>query len=406
MSMTRETKMAAPTAEARAAMHEMLAAFESFKEANDRRLAEIESKRADPLLEEKVARIDVSLGKAQERLNRLTLEASRPALAGGQAGEEKSFWSDFLRTGNAANLIESKALSTGSPADGGHTAPPEIEALIERKVREVSPVRAIATVRQTSAHTFRKPVSLGGTGHGWAAETAPRPETDASTLALLEFPAAELYAMPAATPALLDDSLADIGEWLADEVRDVFAEAEGAAFINGDGVNKPRGLLSYDTAVNGTESWGELGYVATGAAGAFAASDPADALIDLIYAPGAVYRANGRFLMNRATVSAVRKFKDADGNYIWQPGPGAGQAATLMGYPVSEAEDMPDIGSDAFAVAFGDFARGYLVVDRQGVQVLRDPYSAKPFVLFYTTRRVGGGMQDFNAVKLLKFAEA
>lgn len=403
--MTRETKMAAPGAEARAAMHDLLAAFESFKDANDKRLGEIEAKRAaDPLLEEKVGRIDQALSDTQGKLDRMAREASRPALGG---AEEKSAgrtaWSGFLRTGEAARLTEAKALSTGSNADGGHVAPPETEALIERLVREVSPIRQIATVRQTSAHTFRKPVSLGGTTSGWVAETANRPETNTSTLDLLEFPAAELYAMPAATPAILDDALVDMEQWLAEEVRDVFAEAESAAFVTGSGTNQPKGFLSYTKAAEASAAWEEIGYVATGVDGDFPASDPTDALIDLIYTPKAGYRANGRFVMSKASVSAVRKFKDADGNYIWQPAMAAGQAASLLGYPVSEAEDMPDIGSDSFSIAFGDFERGYLIVDRQGVQVLRDPYSAKPYVLFYTTRRVGGGVQDFNAIKLLKF---
>mgnify|MGYP006274774791 FL=1 len=405
--MTRETKMAAPGAEARAALHELLAAFESFKDANDKRLDEIEAKRAaDPLLEEKVGRIDAALNEAQGKLDRLAREASRPSV-GGAAAEEKSAgreaWAGFLRTGEAARLVEGKALSAGTPADGGHVAPPETEALIERLVREVSPIRQIATVKQTRAHTFRKPVSLGGTTSGWVAETANRPETNTSTLDLLEFPAAELYAMPAATPAILDDSLVDMERWLAEEVRDVFAEAEGTAFVTGSGTNQPMGFLSYTKTADASAAWEEIGYLATGVDGDFPASDPADALIDLIYAPRAGYRSNARFVMSKATVSAVRKFKDADGHYIWQPSANAGQPASLLGYPVSESEAMPGIGSDSFSIAFGDFARGYLIVDRQGVQVLRDPYSAKPYVLFYTTRRVGGGVQDFNAIKLLKF---
>ena len=404
--MTRETKMAAPSTEARAAMHDLLAAFESFKDANDRRLGEIEAKRAaDPLIEDKVSRIDQALTKAQARLDRLTLEASRPSLGAGEAkSAAKTAWSGFLRTGEASRLVEGKALSTGSGADGGHVAPAETEALIERLIREASPIRQIATVKQTTSHTFKKPVSLGGAASGWVAETAARPETGSPALELVEFPTGELYAMPAATPAILDDALVDIDQWLAEEVRDTFAEAEGAAFVSGSGVNRPKGFLSYDKTAYGTESWGELGYVVTGVEGGFAASDPADALIDLIYAPKTGYRANGRFVMNKATVSAVRKFKDSDGDYIWQPAMGAGQTATLMGYPVTEAEDMPDIGTDSYSIAFGDFERGYLVVDRQGVQVLRDPYSAKPYVLFYTTKRVGGGVQNFEAIKLLKFA--
>jgi len=191
--------------------------------------------------------------------------------------------------------------------------------------------------------------------------------------------------MPAATQALLDDSVADVDAWLAEEVRDVFAAQETAAFVGGDGVNKPRGFLT-DPG---------LGAVEQGAL-------DTDGLIDLIYAPKSRYRSNASFVMNRRTINAVRKFKDADGNYIWQPSLAAGAPSTLLGYPLVEMEDMPDIGAGASCVAFGDFRRGYLIADRQGVRVLRDPYSAKPYVLFYTTKRVGGGVQDADAIKVLK----
>ena len=196
----------------------------------------------------------------------------------------------------------------------------------------------------------------------------------------------------------------NLDEWLAAEVEDAFAAQETTAFVSGDGINKPKGFLSYDIVAEAGHGWGEIGYVASGAAGAFAASNPADRLIDLIYAPRARYRPNGRFVMNRRTVSTVRKFKDADGNYIWQPATRAGETASLLGYPVTEIETMPDIAADSAAIAFGDFQRGYLIVDRAGVRVLRDPYSAKPYVLFYTTKRVGGGVQNFDAIKVMKFA--
>jgi HK97 family phage major capsid protein len=173
--------------------------------------------------------------------------------------------------------------------------------------------------------------------------------------------------------------------------------------VAGDGVNKPRGFLDYPSVDDASWSWGNLGHIATGAAGAFGA-DPSDRLIELIYALKAGHRQNGRFVMNRKTQSQIRKFKDADGNYLWMPPAGAGQAASLMGFPVVEAEDMPDIAADSASIAFGDFRRGYLVVDRAGVRILRDPYSAKPYVLFYTTKRVGGGVQNFEAIKLMKFA--
>jgi len=268
---------------------------------------------------------------------------------------------------------------------------------------EVSPIRSIAAVRKIGSGSLKKAMSEGGAATGWVAENASRPETTAPTLSLMEFPAMELYAMPAATQSLLDDGFVDLEAWVADEVQTVFAEQESAAFVNGDGVARPRGFLSYNKVANGSYTWGNVGYVATGTDGAFDSSNPSDDLIDLIYTPKQGYRANARFVMNRSTQGTIRKFKDGDGNYIWQPGLTAGQPATLMGYPVIESEDMPDIASDSYSIAFGDFSRGYLIVDRMGIQILRDPYSSKPFVLFYTTKRVGGGIQNFEAIKLMKF---
>ena len=205
---------------------------------------------------------------------------------------------------------------------------------------------------------------------------------------------------------MLEDSVVDIDQWIASEVEAAFAEQEGAAFVAGVGGTQPRGFLDYDQVAETSWAWEKIGYIATGVDGAWPASDPSDKLIDLVYALKAGYRQNASWVMNRKSQAAIRKFKDADGNYIWQPPAGAGQRAMLMGFPLVEAEDMPDIGSDETAIAFGDFRRGYLVVDRTGVSVLRDPYSAKPYVLFYTTKRVGGGVQDFDAIKLLKFGAA
>lgn len=209
--------------------------------------------------------------------------------------------------------------------------------------------------------------------------------------------------MPAATASLLDDSAVNIDEWLAEEVRVAFAEQEGTAFITGDGVNKPKGFLTYPTVSNASWSWGSIGTIATGVSGAFPTSNAGDVLIDLTYSVKAGYRGNAHFVMNRATQAQVRKLKDGDGAYLWQPSIEPGQAPTLMGFPIAEAEDMPDIAANSLSIAFGDFRRGYLIVDRVGIRVLRDPYSAKPYVLFYTTKRVGGGVQDFDAIKLLRF---
>ena len=162
--------------------------------------------------------------------------------------------------------------------------------------------------------------------------------------------------------------------------------------------------MTHSTAANGSEIWGELGHIVTGADGAFAATDPADAIIDLVYALGAQYRANGTFVMNSKTAGAVRKLKDADGRFLWSDGLAAGEPARLMGYPVLIAEDMPDIASGSNSIAFGDFAAGYTVAERPDLRILRDPFSAKPNVLFYATKRVGGDVSDFAAIKVLKFA--
>ena len=413
----KETKTVSGTPESRAAMHEVMAAFEAFKGANDARLAELETKAsADALLEEKVARIDAAVGSAQARLDRALSETRRPQLGDGVApsggfaatspmkGEEtKSAFAAYMTGGSTLGLELKAGLSSG-PSSGGYVVPPETERAIERRLMAGSPMREIATVRTVGSGVFRKPVSTAGVEAGWVAETAARPETDPATLALLEVPSADLYACPAATQSLLDDALIDLDEWLAAEVEDAFSAQETVAFVNGDGVNKPRGFLDYDLVQEGDQEWGEIGYVASGAAGAFPVSNPTDRLIDLVYAPKALYRPNARFVMNRRTVSTVRKFKDGDGNYIWQPAQRPGDTASLLGYPVTEIETMPDIGANAAAIAFGDLQRGYLIVDRAGVRVLRDPYSAKPYVLFYTTKRVGGGVQNFDAIKVMKFA--
>ena len=410
----KETKQAPGTPEARAAMHEMMAAFEAFKGANDARLDEIERKAsADTLLEEKVARIDQAVGQAQARLDRVVSEGRRPELGATPSvgfaatspmkGEEKSAFDGYLKTGQSFGLELKAGLSTASNS-AGYVVPEQTERAIERRLMAGSPMREIATVRTVGAGVYRKPVSVAGVASGWVAETAARPETDPATLALLEFPSADLYANPAATQSLLDDALIDLDEWLAAEVEDAFAAQETAAFVSGDGINKPKGFLAYPIVADASAVWGEIGYVASGAAGAFASTSPSDRLIDLVYAPKAQYRPNGRFVMNRKTVSAVRKFKDADGNYIWQPAQRAGETASLLGYRVTEIETMPDIAANSAAIAFGDFQRGYLIVDRAGVRVLRDPYSAKPYVLFYTTKRVGGGVQNFDAIKVMKFS--
>ncbi|RTL89143.1 MAG: phage major capsid protein [Hyphomicrobiales bacterium] len=386
-------------------------AFSAFKEANDERLVQIETRMsADVVTEEKLTRIDQALDETKSRLDRLALDLSRPRLGGPIADdhgarEHKSAFNHYMRSGEAGGLkaLEAKAMSRTSGADGGYLVPVPAEREIIRRLARFSPIRAIASAREISTQSLRRAFSTSGPAAGWVAEADPRPQTANQQLADMNFPAMELYAMPAATQALLDDAVVDIEQWIADEVQVAFAEQEGTAFVSGDGVNKPRGFLSYTNVADSSWSWGNIGYVATGVAGAFPATNPSDALFNLAYALRAGYRQNARFLMGRRAQSLVRQFKTTTGEYIWAPPATADATASLMNFPVVEVEDMPDPAANAMAIAFGDFERGYLIVDRIGIRVLRDPYSAKPYVLFYTTKRVGGGVQNFEAIKLLKF---
>lgn len=399
--------------EVKQAFNSFLNAFEQFKHANDDRLSQIEKKMsADVLTNDKVERINRSLSEQQQVLEQMSVSMQRPnleakALSYGDntARRHKEAWDQYMRKGDPSTLaqIETKALATSPNQDGGYLVTDEVENFVDRALIKLSPIRSIASVRQVSGSLFRKPITTTGAANGWVGETDARPETNSPVLSAIEFPTAEIYAMPAASQTLLDDSKINIEEWLAQEVQTVFAEQEGQAFINGDGVDKPKGFLQETKVADSSWTWGNIGYLATGADAAFASSDPSDDLIELIYSPSQSYRANARWVMNRKVESELRKFKDAQGRYLWQPGNAAGEAATLMGYPITEAEDMPDIASDSFSIAFGDFERGYLIVDRTGIRVLRDPFTSKPYVLFYTTKRVGGGVQDFAAIKLLKF---
>lgn len=407
-----ETKAGVPQ-EAVVTYAEMMRAFEEFKEANDQRLSEKHA--ADVLLEEKIDRLDNVIATQVQRLEAVELKQARPAIgneprptepANQPAIEHKAAFDAYVRGGDSANLrtLEQKALSGGSNPDGGFLVPPEIEYKIGERLFNISPVRALASIRTISSNIYKKPMMATGPVAGWVGETDARTQTTTPTLDELSFPAMELYAMPAATTTLLEDSAVDIDEWLAQEVDRVFAAQEGAAFVTGDGNNKPKGFVSYNTVANSSWTWGNVGYVASGVAGAFPATAPSDVLVDLIFALKAGYRQNAAFVMNRKTQSLIRKFKDTTNNYIWQPPASPSGRASLMNFPVHDVEDMPDITANSLSVAFGDFKRGYLIVDRAGVTVLRDPYSAKPYVLFYTTKRVGGGVQDYDAIKLLKFA--
>lgn len=396
----------------RMTLDEVHRTFHEYKQTNDERLAAIERRRADTLYDQKLDRMDARLDELSRKMDRSVAAALRSPRGGSaQDGidvEHKSAVDAYIRSGDTQGVVayEKKALSSGSGPDGGFLVTQNAEREILMRMAMISPIRAIASVRSISTGIYKKAYSTTGPQAGWVTETAARPQTTSQNIAELAFPAMELYAMPSATRTILDDAAVDVEQWIAQEIETVFAEQEGQAFINGDGVSRPQGLLQPAKVPAATWSWGKLGYNVTGAAGAFPATSPADNLIDLIYTVRSGYRQNSKFLMNRRTQALIRKFKTSTGEYLWQPPAGSGENATIVNFPVVDAEDMPNIAADSFSIAFGDFGRGYLIVDRIGVRILRDPYSAKPYVLFYTTKRVGGGIQDYDAIKLLKFGTA
>jgi HK97 family phage major capsid protein len=329
----------------------------------------------------------------------------RPALAGAKSAGD----GDWLRKGVVGGgevATEVKAASVAVPAKGGLAVPQEIDAVIDRVLRTASPIRAIAQVVDIGSASYRKLITTTGVVSGWVSETAARPETETPDFAEIAPPMGELYANPAASQAMLDDAMFDVEAWLGEEIGREFARAEGVAFVSGDGVNKPLGFLSAPNAVtgDGARAFGTLQFVTSGAAGNFAAANPQDRLVDLVHALATPYRQGASWVMNSATLARIRKMKDGNGAFIWQPALAADQPATLLGYPVVEADAMPDVAADSLSIAFGNFRAGYLIAQRRETVVLRDPYTHKPFVHFYATRRVGGAVIDSRAIKLMKFS--
>lgn len=342
--------------------------------------------------------------EVKSRLDRVSRAAARPALDGGASAspELKGFVDGYLRNGREAEL---KSLSGAVPGDGGYAVPREIDAMIASQLARLSPIRAIAQVVQTGSAGYRKLVSTGGTASGWVSETAARPETATPKFAEIAPPTGELYANPAASQAMLDDAAFDLESWLASEIAMEFARAEAAAFINGSGVNQPKGFLGAPATAAGdaTRPFGTLQFIASGNATGLDTA-PELKLIDLVHTLKAGHRQGACWVMNSATLAVVRKLKDADGSFLWQPGLSEAQPNRLLGYPVIEAEDMPDIAAGNCPVAFGNFRAGYLVAERSATQILRDPFTNKPFVHFYATKRIGGQVLDSEAIKLLKIA--
>lgn len=417
---------------------ELKAAHEAFKKVNDEAL----TKKADVVLTEQVERVNTAIDEHKDKmtatqaaiesmqteLKSLTLRMATAATYGDtrKAGRQdprtenpnypayaKAF-ETYFRHGDKAleggehalrRFEVQAAMTIGSDPDGGYTVLPEIETAIDAVVKQVSPMRSLATVRPISTNEYKKLVNLHGTSSGWVGEQQGRSATATATLAAITIGAMEVYAMPAATQSLLDDAYLDMGAWLADEVQLEFARAEGAAFVAGNGVQKPAGIIGgYPTVANASYTWGNIGFVATGVSGDWASTNKADILVDLYHSINSAYRGTASFLANRNTLGSMRKLKDGQGNYllnmVFRP---EGFLEEIFGRPAVEMVDMPDMAANSFSVAFGDWRRAYTIVDRVGIRVLRDPYSSKPNVLFYTTKRVGGAVTNFEALKLIKF---
>ncbi|WP_303230224.1 phage major capsid protein [Comamonas kerstersii] len=382
-------------------IEELGRAFEEFKATHTQELNALKQGAGTADFQAKLDAINAAMDRHQKEIEdaHTKLAASQMG-AGGKTVKDSEYTSAFeahMRKGDVQ-----AALNKGAADEGGYLTPSEWDRTITDKLRDESPMRQLAQVQSTSKAGWKKLFNLGGTGSGWVGETDARPETATPTLAELGFGHGEIYANPAATQQLLDDSEISIEAWLAGEVQAEFAEQEGAAFINGNGVNKPAGILTYVTggANAAKHPFGAIPVVNSGAA----ADITSDSVLDLIYGLPKKYRQNARFLTNNLTIAKLRKLKDGQGNYLWQPSAQAGQPATLHGYGIAEDENMPDVAANALPIMFGDYKRGYLIIDRVGVRVLRDPYTKKPYILYYTTKRVGGGVQNPECLRALQVA--
>jgi HK97 family phage major capsid protein len=357
--------------------------------------------------------LKAQLQHQEERLTMLNAKMTRygrPVLSAEAetgAPHQKAF-AAYLRNGDDDGLrgltLEGKALSTAVAADGGYLVDPQTADTIRSLLLSTASLRSVANVVQVDATSFDVLIDRTEVGSGWATETGAQAETSTPTIERIAVRLHELSAMPKASQRLLDDSAFDVEGWLAGKIATRFIRAEASAFVNGDGVDKPKGFLLPAKVANASWTWGSLGYVPSGAASDFPTTNAADCIVNLVYALGADYRANATFVMNSKTAGAVRKLKDADGRFLWADGLQQGQPAILMGYPVLVLEDMPDVAANAYAIAFGDFRAGYTIAERPDLRILRDPFSAKPNVLFYASKRVGGDITDYAAIKLLKFA--
>lgn len=382
-------------------------AWEQFKQVNDTRLSEIERKGgADSLHDGHLKRINDALDQYKGRLDRIETVQARPGREmkslgynGDDQAEYKAAFNTYLRKGMDAGLeqIQSKALSVSTDANGGFLVPNQLADLIVQIVNESSPMRSLASIETISSDSLDIIEDVTDANAAWGDETTVRSaETTSPTLGRNTIDTFELYAQPQATQKLVDDSSIDIEQWIARKVADKMARLEATSFISGDGTTMPKGILTYTAGT----SWGQIQQVPSGTS----AVVTADSLVNLYFNLKDEYARNATFLMHRNTAQVVRLLKDTTNQYVWQPGLAAGTPNTLLGVPVALASDMPVPAAAALSIAVADFKRAYLIVDRIGIRTLRDPFTAKPFVKFYTTKRVGGEVVNTEAIKLLKLA--
>lgn len=392
-------------------------AFEEFKKANDARLDAIEKGQGHAELDAKVDKIGSELDKLGAVIDDIQKKANRAAAPSAEDeakafhAEHKAAFDKWMRKGDDTGLEALRErknatfINVGTPSEGGYAVPIDQDRDIMRLVQDMSPMRQVCRVISCSTEDYRKMVNLGGADYGWVGETDARPATSTPTFTTLQPTFGEVYAYPETTQKALDDLFFDVQAELTYDVAEAFAKAEAVAFMSGTAVAKqPVGLLTatMTTQADGVRDFGKFQYIASGKADGFAATTPADKLLDLIYATRSHHRQNGKFMLATSTLAEIRKFKDSYNNYIWQPSMQAGQPATIFGYGFVVNEYMPALGANAIAVAFGDFKAAYWIFDRVGIRTLRDPYTHKPFVGFYTTKRVGSMIANTEALKFLK----
>jgi HK97 family phage major capsid protein len=390
---------AAGMTEFRSAIENVNRAFAQYKESNDKALAELKANgHVSADAQAKLDRIDTDVSEIQAAIDKMAIQMAGGLGAGGSGVKDKEY-SDAFRAHFIKGDVQA-SLNKGAAEEGGYLTPTEWDRTITNKLILVSPMRQICRVVPTGRASYSKLFNMRGTSSGWVGEEDERPNTGTAQFKSLTFAVGEIYANPAATQAMLDDGFIDVEAWLAEEVQTEFAKQEGVAFLTGNSDKMPSGLLTY--IVGGANAAKHpLGAIATVDSGA--ANDvTADGVFDLVYELPAVYTANARFAMNRNAQRQIRKLKDNIGNYLWQPSLVAGQPATLAGYAITELPDMPDVAAGSTPLLYGDFNQTYLINDRVGVRVLRDPYTNKPFVSFYTTKRVGGGLLNPETMKAMK----